>query len=458
MPEPVPDRPVLPPPLIPAWLARRPGWMLGLWTAVLWLVQPLVFLRLFWKSLGLPAYRRRWGERLGFVPRRRADVWFHTVSVGEFNAALPLIRAWQARRPQDRVLVTATTPTGLQRVADCLGDTVLRAHFPQDLPGAQRRFLQRVRPGLAVFLETEIWPNAWHACGRAGVPLALINARLSSRSARGYARLAPLLRETFRHCRLLSCQTQTHLQHFRALGVEPGRAMVAGNLKYDLQLEQGLLQQAALWRRSQNRQRLLVFASTHEGEERLLIPAMQALKDESRLLVIVPRHPERAVSVCRRLAGQGLAARLESELGLPPHGLGREKLAGVEVLVVDRLGALLFWMAAADACFMGGSLVDVGGHNVLEPAALGKPVFTGPHVHNFQQIVEALEADGGLIRVADALELYQAMENLLADEAALQQAGMAGRNHVMAHRGAVKRTLDALLDCILPEVSHNGLP
>lgn len=446
MPEKPEDLPPLPRPLLPAWLACRPHWLRCGWTGLLALAQPLVYLRLLWKSLRLPAYRRRWGERLGFIRPVHVDVWFHTVSVGEFNAALPLIQAWLARRPRDRILVTTTTPTGLQRVADTLGDRVSHAHFPQDLPGAQQRFLARTRPRLAVFLETEIWPNAWRACGLAEVPLALVNARLSLQSAAGYALLAPLVRDTFRHCTLLSCQNEDSLRHFQALGVEPAHVQVAGNLKYDMEVDAALMQQALQWRRAQPLRQVLAFASTHEGEERALLPCLRALAEvPQRLLVVVPRHPERAAAVCKLLQQGGLACRLESELGLPPEAPPAEKLAETQVLVVDRLGALLFWLAASDACFMGGSLVPVGGHNVLEPAALGKPVFIGPHVHNFRHIVEALQADGGLFRINDPLELFQAMENLLEDSEGLQRSGMAARNHVMAHRGAVKKTLEALL-------------
>ncbi len=449
MPEAREDQPPLPRPRLPAWLARRPHWLRGLWTGLLLLAQPLIFLRLLWKSLRLPAYRHRWAERLGYIQPVHVDVWFHTVSVGEFNAALPLIQAWLVRRPRDRILVTTTTPTGLQRVADTLGDRVVQAHFPQDLPGAQQRFLVRTRPRLAVFLETEIWPNAWRACGLAEVPLALINARLSRKSATGYARLAPLLQDTFRHCALLSCQNEESLHYFQALGVQPAHVQVAGNLKYDMEVDAALMQQALQWRRAQQLRQVLVFASTHEGEERALLPCLRALAEApQRLLVVVPRHPERAAGVCRQLQQGGLACALESERGLPPDGLPAEKLDGLRVLVVDRLGALLFWLAACDACFMGGSLVPVGGHNVLEPAALGKPVFIGPHVHNFRRIVEALQADGGLFTINDPLELFQAMENLLDDPEGLQRSGMAARNHVMAHRGAVKKTLEALLQLL----------
>lgn len=413
---------------------------LTLYTLLLRLLLPLALVRLLWRSLRAPAYRRRIGERLalqGSLPGP-AEVWVHAVSVGEVQAAAPLIRHLLARDPPQRVLVTTTTPTGAARVADLFGETVIHRYTPFDLPGMVERFLERVRPRLILVMETEIWPNTLAQAERSGIPVVLANARLSARSARGYGRLQPLTRQTLNRFDRIAAQAQADARRFRELGAEPRRVEVTGSIKYDQQPPASLQEQSEVLRRTWGGRPVWVAASTHEGEEEPVLEAHRRVRSQvpDALLVLVPRHPERfdrAADLVTR-AGFGLVRR-STRTPCGPE---------TAVLIGDTMGELPVFLAAADAAFIGGSLVPVGGHNPLEASAVGVPVATGPQVFNFAAIVDLLVTEEAAVMVQDPAGLAALMSRWLRDAAERARIGENGRRVVEQNRGALGRLIDLI--------------
>ena len=412
--------------------------MIRLYSLLLYLLLPLALLRLLWRGRRAPAYRRRWGERLGFYGDRpmAAGLWIHAVSVGETQAAAPLIKHFLDRHPDLGVMVTTTTPTGSERLRALFEDRVRHVYLPYDLPLILNRFLDRVRPRLVLVMETEIWPNLLRVCERRGIPVILGNARLSARSARGYARLGGLTRETFARLSLVAAQAEADAQRFIARGVPAERVKVTGSIKFDLRQPASLEDKAEALRRLWGCDRpVWVAGSTHEGEEESLLAAQRRILETMprALLVLVPRHPERFDRVA------ALAER--SGLGLVRRSTGA--LCGPEAAIFlgDTMGELPVLIAAADAAFIGGSLVPVGGHNLLEAAAVGVPVAIGPHAFNFAEITRLLVAEGAAMQVADAEELARLMIAWLGDAALRARIGEQGRQVVARNRGALGRLI-----------------
>ncbi|MBK8183105.1 MAG: lipid IV(A) 3-deoxy-D-manno-octulosonic acid transferase [Candidatus Competibacteraceae bacterium] len=414
--------------------------MRALYTSLLYVTLPFALLRLYWRGRHDPDHRRRWGERLGFAPPlpQAGCLWLHAVSVGETRAALPLIRALQARYPAMLLLVTTTTLTGSRQVRDALGDRVHHVYAPYDLPGAARRFLRRARPRLAIIMETELWPNLLRRCAADGIPVLLANARLSERSARGYGRIRRLTASMLQDITLIAAQAQADAERFIALGAP--RVRTVGNLKYDLVLPEGLLERGQSLRRELFGEKRLVWiaASTHSGEEEQILKAFEVIRRcwPALLLVLAPRHPERfdSVAACCRQQGFKLVRRSEQ----------RPCELDTTIFLGDSMGELLLFYAAADLAFVGGSLVPTGGHNVLEPALLGLPVLFGPHMFNFSEAGERLLAAEAAWEVADATALAAVVERLLASSEWRRIVGDCGKAVVERHRGALR----ALLDCI----------
>lgn len=412
-----------------------------LYTALVGLALPVVFLNLARRGLGNRAYWRRWGERLALGgPPGEQDLWLHAVSVGEVQAAVPLVRALLDRRPGLRVLVTTTTPTGSDRVTSALGGTVAHAYVPYDLPGAVCRFLDAVRPRAAVFMETELWPNTFHHCAERGIAVVVANARLSGRSARGYRRVAAVVRPMLERVSLIAAQTAEDASRFLALGAPPDRVTVTGSVKFDLSLPASLREQAEVLRRHWGSHRSVwIAASTHEGEEEVILDAyarvLAAVPDV--LLVLVPRHPERfpRVLALARRRGLTVVQRTQGE----PSG------EGVQVFLGDTMGELPLFYAASDVAFVGGSLVPTGGHNTLEAAAQGLPVLVGPHVFNFAEVSRLLKERGAAREVRNAPTLASAVTDLLQDANLRHAMGERGRRVVEENRGALDRLL-ALLE------------
>ena len=418
-----------------------------LYTLLFILLQPLVLLRLLWRSRKAPAYRERMAERYGVYrpyPRLDSCIWIHAVSVGETIASVPFVKALAAAHPGTPLVVTTTTPTGAERVRSLLGDCVQHVYAPYDLPFAIRSFLRHFKPRLLVIMETELWPNTIHQCRCSGVPVLLANARLSVKSAAGYQRVSRLTRPMLQQLSRVAVQTGTEAGRFVALGLPPSSAVVTGNIKFDMDLGREDQQKARRWRQLWGASRpRWIAASTHEGEDAILLQAHRALRQKhpDLLLILVPRHPERFDAVAGLCREAGFAThRLSEDDELPLDS---------EVLVGDTMGDLLGLYGAADIAFVAGSLVPQGGHNLLEPALWSLPVLAGPHLFNFQEIAELMQAAGGLQLAADAMALEGAIQHLLADADYRREVGENAFSVVEQNRGALGRLL-AVTDELLP--------
>jgi 3-deoxy-D-manno-octulosonic-acid transferase len=420
--------------------------MRALYTLLLYLLAPLVLLRLAWRGLRAPAYWRRWPERFGFVEPSLGErvIWIHAVSVGEVQAAVPLVHALQEKYPAYSLLVTTVTPTGSARVTTLFGAEVAHVYAPYDLPGAVRRFFRRVQPQLAIIMETELWPNLFHACHSRQVPLLLVNARLSARSLAGYRRVKSLVSQTLNNLTGMAAQGEADAERFASLGMPRERMIVSGNLKFEQRIPPGLREQAEALRSSWGMRPVWVAASTHEGEDEMLLDVLQQLHKRFAdcLLVLVPRHPERFEGVAALCRQRGLKIVLRSDR--------RSCTADTRVFVGDSMGELPLFLAAADAAFVGGSLVPRGGHNLLEPAALGIPVVTGPHVFNFTEICELLLQAGACEKVGNCDELTATLGRWLGDASERHRVGERGRAVVEKNRGALEAVL-AMIERHLPE-------
>jgi len=417
--------------------------MRHVYSALLYLTLPLVLLHLLWRGVREPGWWHRLHQRFGFAPRRPDGValWVHAVSVGETLAALPLVRRLLERLPPHSVLVTTTTPAGAERVREALGDRVLHAWVPYDLPGAVRRFLARVQPRRAIVMETELWPNLFRALAARRVPVVIANARLSPRSVGRYARVRGLAAQTLGHCTAIAAQSEADAGRFRAIGADPARVHVLGNLKFDLELPADQVAAGRVLRARWGAGRpVWIAASTHEGEEAAALQAHRILLSRLRqaVLVLVPRHPQRFDAVARLAVASGLRCARRSAVG------GEAALQDVQVLVGDSMGEMAMYFGTADVAFVGGSLVEVGGHNVLEPAALGLPVLFGPHMFNFEQARALLLEHGAARQIGGLLELEPALSKLFHDDAAREAMGRAGREVLHANRGALERLLNLI--------------
>jgi 3-deoxy-D-manno-octulosonic-acid transferase len=411
-----------------------------LYTALLRLLTPLALLRLLWRARKQPDYLKHIGERFGrySIEPRGPLIWLHAVSVGETRAAEPLVQALRARHPDCSILLTHMTPTGRQTSEQLFKNTVLRCYLPYDLPFAVSRFIARFRPRLGVLMETELWPNLIEHCRRSDVPLVLVNARLSERSARGYAQISRLASRALRGLTAIGAQSETDAVRLRALGA--ARVTVTGNLKFDRgPSSQDLALGAALRDRFGRRRSVLVAASTREGEEELILDAIAGLP-ATLLCVIVPRHPQRFADVAALLARRSIAFQRRSE--------AESVRDEVPVVLGDSMGEMFAYYAASDMAFVGGSLLPLGGQNLLEACAAGKPVLVGPHMFNFAEATQLALAAGAAIQVPNVSELSAAVQELLADDTRRKRMGAAGIELMQQHRGATQRTLE-LLDKVL---------
>jgi 3-deoxy-D-manno-octulosonic-acid transferase len=409
-----------------------------LYTLLLTLAIPLILLRLVWRARKQPAYLRNIGERFGFYSRAptRPLIWLHAVSVGETRAAEPLVNALEATHPEYQILLTHMTPTGRETGEQLFGSRVVRCYVPYDLPWCVGRFLRHFRPRLGILMETELWPNLIRASRTAGIPLYLVNARLSERSAQGYLRVPGLTRNALAALTAIGAQTDADAQRLSALGAR--NVVITGNLKFDRgprpqDLELGMRLRERFCAAPD---RLVVLAaSTREGEEELVLDAVLELP-EHVLIVIVPRHPQRFDAVARLLQARGLRFQRRSE--------ERTVAADTRVVLGDSMGELFAYFSACDVAFVGGSLVPLGGQNLLEACAVGKPVVVGPHTFNFAEATRLAVEAGAAIEVAGARQLGSALATLLGDSARRDSMGAAGRALMLQHQGATARTLALL--------------
>lgn len=418
----------------------------------LWMVLlPVLLLRMWWRGRRAPLYRQRWAERLGFYPAAALPrlqggcVWVHAVSVGETLAAVPMVEQLLLCYPDTQIVMTTTTPTGSERVRAAFGDRVLHVYAPWELPGAVARFFNAFRPSLVLLLETELWPNIVATAAARQVPVMLINGRLSERSQRGYARFPALVKPMLNALHCLAVQTPADATRFHELGAADSKIVVTGSVKFDIDPDESLRQSAVRWRQQLGPRPVWIAASTHAGEDEPVLTAHKQLKMRfpDALLILVPRHPERFAEVGELARAKGFSVLKRSE--------AVQVDTNCDVYLGDTMGELMQMFGFADVAFVGGSLADVGGHNLLEPSAWGLPVLTGPHLHNFALIAQLLEQAGAMTIVegADALaaqllELFAEEDGAMPDfqgRSRRKTMGDAALQVQATHRGALQRVL-----------------
>ena len=399
------------------------------------LMLPYILLRLWWGGRHSPGLRRNWAQRLGFAPAVAAPViWVHAVSVGETIAAAPMVRRLLECNPEATILMTAMTDTGLAQAQKMFGSQVQYAYVPYDTPGSVRRFLARVQPRILVIMETEIWPNLISQSRKARVPVFLINARLSERSARGYERVRSLARPVMQSISWVAAQAEQDAVRFRRIGVAADKIAVTGSVKFDVDIEPRVREQAQQLKAQFGGRPVWIAGSTHDGESRQLLKAHRKLLAAvpDALMIIVPRHPERfeLVASAVKKAGFSLARRSL-----------QESPAAAQVYLGDTMGELMMLYGTSDLAFIGGSLIERGGHNPLEPAAWGIPVTSGPHVFNFESIYQRLREHDGVTIVESAGELLACLTQLLKNQQALHESGQRALAVVESNRGALDRVV-----------------
>jgi 3-deoxy-D-manno-octulosonic-acid transferase len=422
--------------------------MRALYSLAWLLALPFAFLYLLRRSLRQPEYRRHWGERLGWAPSLAGQpvIWVHAVSVGETRAAAPLIAALRERHPGHAFLLTHATPTGRAASRELFGDSVRQAYLPYDFPPLMALFLWRVRPHLGLIMETELWPNLLRACRRRGIPVLLVNARLSERSARGYRRFAALTRLTLHDLSGIAAQTEADADRLRDLGAE--HVLVTGNVKFDVTPPSDTPAKAVELRSLFAGRFVFLCASTREGEEALLLETLAALPKDL-LLVLVPRHPQRFDAVAELLRSRALPfVRRSAGQPVPPD---------TQVFLGDSMGEMAAYYAAADLCYVGGSLLPLGGQNMIEAATAGCPALIGPHTWNFLEAAEQAVAQGAARRVTDVVELRSALLALQGDAQARLRMTQAGRAFAQANRGATEKIL-RLIEAKYPSVASARRP
>jgi 3-deoxy-D-manno-octulosonic-acid transferase len=410
-----------------------------IYTAMLWLLLPYIFFHLLWRARKQPGYLQHITERFGFysVNTSKPVIWLHTVSVGETRAAASLVQHLQASYPNHQLLLTHTTPTGREASEQLYGDQVLRVYLPYDYPFAVKRFLRHFKPRAGVLLETEIWFNLIYGCQASQTPLLLLNARLSEKSAAGYARFKKLTRSGLSQLSAVSAQTDEDAARLAALGAQ--NVSVMGNLKYDIEPPPAMLEAGKQLRKLFGAGRpIFLAASTRIGEEALLLDTLKKIDTPALLTVIVPRHPQRFNDVAILLTQHGIRFQKRSE--------NRPIAADTQVVLGDSMGEMFAYYAACDIAFIGGSLLPFGGQNLIEACAVGKPVLIGLHTYNFTQASNLAVEQGAALRVQDAHHLVLSLQNLLRHPDQMSKMGAAGLAFVAANRGATEQALDIISD------------
>jgi 3-deoxy-D-manno-octulosonic-acid transferase len=408
-----------------------------IYTVILYLLTPWAVLHLCWRARRQPAYLQHIGERFGFYAGTswQPVLWIHAVSVGETRAAEPLVKALQRRHPGRSILLTHMTPTGRETARALFGDQVESRYLPYDFPWAIRRFLRRYRPQAGIVMETELWPNLVEACRNVSVPLHLVNARLSERSAKRYKRFRSLAATMLNSLTTIGAQTERDAQRLQELGA--AKVAITGNLKFDREVPaEQLALGSKLRERFGEKRPILLAASTREGEEALLLDRLEALKQSGALLLLVPRHPQRFEEVAAMLRSRGLRFARRSEDSVVT--------SDTQAVLGDSMGEMYAYYAACDVAFIGGSLLPLGGQNLLEACAVGRPVIVGPYTFNFEEATERAIEEGAALRVSGPEEMFRAATELFAHPERARAMGEAGRTFMAAHRGATLRTVELL--------------
>lgn len=415
--------------------------MRGFYSFLIALSTPFVLLYFAVRGVKDHAYLVRWSERFGFFPRpaKKGGILVHAASVGEFNAASPLIKSLLANCPELPIIVTTLTPTGSERVRRELGNKVLHAYIPIDLNSAVRRFLNRLQPSVIIVMETEIWPNLYLQAQDLNIPLLMANARLSERSVRRFKHMSGLIEKVMQSVTWIGAQSDADANRLIKCGANQQHVDMTGNLKFDLSIPASLEEKGAALRARWNRSRpVLVAGSTHEADENVVIPAFVGMLESlpDALLILVPRYPERFTRATQLAKAAGLQTELRSQ--------GEVCSTDAQCFVIDTIGELMTYYACGDVAFVGGSMGDQGGHNPLEPAALGKPVLLGPNMENAQEIAAQLLKCKAARSVTNQQDFQQAAETILNDGNLRDSMGQAGRLLVETNRGALDLTLAAV--------------
>jgi 3-deoxy-D-manno-octulosonic-acid transferase len=422
------------------------------YTVMWWLALPLVLGRLWWRGRKEPGYREHWGERLGFYGKRAANdepstIWVHAVSVGETRAAEPLVEALLKKYPQARIVLTCMTPTGRATGKSLFGKhgaRVVQSYLPYDMPLLVARFIRHFEPRFCILMETEVWPNLILQCQRDEVPVVLANARLSERSLGKALRFGKIIRDAARGISLVAAQTEADALRIRELGA--AHITVTGSIKFDVLIPQSALATGAQLRRQFGARPVFLCASTREGEEGMILEAFQSARADmpaNVLLLLVPRHPQRFDEVADMVSERGLSLQRRSALTAPEALVA----PSTEVVLGDSMGEMFAYYSACDLAFIGGSLLPLGGQNLIEPAALGKPIIVGEHTFNFAQATEDCLQQGGAVRVHNSDGLMHQAARLLADNEARAAMGAHALTFANTHRGATARTV-----ALLPEL------
>lgn len=410
-----------------------------LYSFLFYLALPFVYIRLFLRSRKVPGYRERIKERCGFYDfTLQQCIWVHAVSMGESIAAIPLIKSLLALYPHKTLLVTSMTPTGAERIKATFGESVKQAYLPYDLPFAMQRFVNAMHPEVAIIMETELWPNLIEQCYRHHIPVCLVNARLSEKSARGYGRARSLTKDMLSKLNLIAAHGEPDAKRFMQLGAAPEIVKVTGNIKFDLDIPADLQTKSAALRQALGQDRFIwIAASTHEGEEDIVLAIHQMIRAENpnALLILVPRHPDRF---------DDIAIMSQALFETKRRSLGEVCDVNTAVYLGDTMGELLLMYSVCDVAFVGGSLISRGGHNMLEPGALGKPILVGEHLFNFKEISDMFFAAGGAFKAKDKEALGSYLKELMHNVNARRDMGQKAFQVIEANRGALAKQLDLL--------------
>jgi len=419
-----------------------------LYNVLTYLLAPFLVIRLYWRARKNPAYRERIGERFGFFDyplETEHPIWIHAVSVGETIAAVPLVKALQAKHPTIPIVFTTTTPTGSDRVIAAFGNSLFHVYSPYDIPTVVKSFIEKIKPRLLIIMETEIWPNMLLYAQREKVPVMLANARLSEKSFKGYSKFNRFIKFILNTISIIAAQEITDAKRFELLGVPKELIQVVGNIKFDVILPPGVKEKGKQLRKLLGENRpIWIASSTHEGEEELVLSALQIIQKSipNVLLILVPRHPERFKKVEELCFSRGLSIVKRSE--------NKACEGKTAVFLGDTMGELLLFYAASDVAFVGGSLVATGGHNFLEPALFGLPLISGPNLFNFAKIVSLLQDNNALEIVNDAEELAGQIIQFLSDENLRKSYGKRAQEVLEKNRGSLNRHIQLIEKLLHP--------
>lgn len=411
-----------------------------LYTALLYLIAPLIFIRLWWRGRLAPEYRERWQERMGKLrgQPKKGGILIHAVSVGETEAAKPLVKALLAAYPNSPISLTCMTPTGSARIQSLFPDSVFHTYLPYDWPFVLRGFLKKIEPKVVCIMETELWPNLLAVCEELKIPVLLINGRLSERSARGYQSFGYFTKTMFQQLAHIAAQSPKDAERFQQSGAKATSVTVTGNIKYDIQVEKRHIEFGQQLRAAWQEHFVLVAASTHEGEEALLLPEFLQLRqlDPQARLILVPRHPERFDKVFKEAVATGLSVERRSQNETPS--------STADIFIGDSMGELMTFYAASDVAFVGGSLVETGGHNPLEPAVVGVPIIMGPHRFNFAAISKTFEDKEAMLTIDSVSELSNCLFELKSAHDKRLQLIANAKAVVSENQGVTEKNLELI--------------